>query len=126
MAIKSRRIRLDGTCDNKDISVGSSWYLAHTIFGWRVGQFHRVWFGLTLQCPHDVVVAHQLDSIDDLYEIEFPRLRPQPTQYSREKARRRAAGVCLECGAKGTPGYPHSRGCKSSPGQGMEVGEEDY
>jgi hypothetical protein len=109
-----KRIRLDGTLENKAIK-SRQWYLAHTDFGWQLGRFTREWFGLCLEVPLSEVVHHQLDDIDDLYEVTLPKLRKQPTQSSLVMKQRKKEGLCLQCGAKGTPGYPHSRSCKNNP-----------
>jgi len=97
--IESKRIRLDGTSENPIINFKKT-YLAHTIFGWSLGKFHREWFGLTLASPCDVVVSHQLNDIDDLYEVVLPKIRRQPTQNSMVTAKRKKEGACLNCGSK--------------------------
>jgi hypothetical protein len=118
MKIK-KRIKLDGTLENKEIKKGK-WYLAHTDFGWQLGKFGREWFGLCLNVPMSEIVNHQLNDIDDLYEVVLPKVRRQPTQHSIEQARRKKEGLCLQCGAKGTLGYPHSRGCENNPNRDEE------
>lgn len=69
---------------------------------------------------HFLDYLKELNDIGDLYEVTLPKLRRQLTQSSIVTAQRKKDGVCLQCGAKGTPGYPHSRSCKNNPNKDEE------